>query len=66
MAQESKNPEFEPVAAVCGREVKVYGPAEHRAKFSFRPFWRAQTFRTYGAARLWAEEFNAASKGEGK
>jgi hypothetical protein len=51
--------EAEPVAAVCGREVRIYGPMEASG---IRPFRESRMFPHRGAALLYASEFDDASK----
>jgi hypothetical protein len=49
-----RNPEKEPVVAVCGKDAFTYGPIEPNG---IRPLIRKQTFQHHGAAILFAQEF---------
>lgn len=42
------------VAAVCGNEVRIYSDSDNRGR---RTFIRRYQFNTYGAAKLFADEF---------
>lgn len=47
------------VAAVCGNEVRIYTDADNRGR---RGFMRMVRFNTYGAAKLFADEFEEAQR----
>lgn len=51
--------EKEPVAAVCGNECRIYGPVNESGK---RPLQRIKTFSNYGQARMYAQDFDDATK----
>ena len=47
-----KDPVHEPVAAVCGNEMRVYGPTEFSSRYpkGIRPLWSTKTFNNHGQA----------------
>jgi hypothetical protein len=47
--------EQEPVAAVCGKEVRIYGPFPENGP-KVRPLWQVKQFPHRGAALLFASE----------
>lgn len=51
--------ESEPVAAVCGTECRIYGGL--RANGS-RPLQRIKQFYNHGQAKMYAQEFDDATK----
>jgi len=53
-------PEFAPVAAVCGNQVRIYG--EKDKKTGIRPLKNTMNFPHYGVARLYADEFDEMQK----
>lgn len=63
--REGKDPQREPVVAVCGSEARVYGPQEgpeHGDKV--RPLWRVVQFRTHGAALDYAHTYEDGAGGK--
>lgn len=55
----STNPDDNPVAAVCGNEVRIYGAKEEVRKGVFiRPYKGSLYFRNYGQARVYAQEYD--------
>jgi hypothetical protein len=52
-------PEYEPVATVCGNEVRIFGGKQ---KNGIRPLQDIRTFPHHGAASLYATEFDDAVK----
>lgn len=62
----STNPDDNPVAAVCGNQVRIYGPKNSSGKDAVRPLRDIIHFRNYGQARLYAQEFDDLRKGGSK
>lgn len=60
--QMSTNHEANYVAAVCGKEVRIYEPLPKGA--DRRTLARVLTFPHYGAAKVYAEDFDAHQRGE--
>lgn len=55
----STNPDDNPVAAVCGNEVRIYGAKEQVRKGQFvRPLKGIMHFGNYGQARVYAQEYD--------
>lgn len=55
-----RDPDTEPVVAVCGNEARVYGPAPFDTKTGKklpRALWSVKVFPHHGAALLYAREF---------
>lgn len=52
-------PEYEPVAAVCGNEVRIYGG---KGENGIRPLQQIKEFAHRGAAVLYATEFDDITK----
>lgn len=47
------------VAAVCGRQARVYAPVQPNGR---RPLLAAYDFQSYGQALVWATEFDDRQK----
>lgn len=63
--REGKDPQREPVVAVCGTEARVYGPQENpESRTPRRPLWRVVEFRTHGAALHYAQTYEDGAGGK--
>ena len=59
MSQIQLDPSACPVAAVCGPQVRIYGPLEPLRKGrEIRRLMRVINFNTYGAALAYAKEYD--------